>query len=134
MKMLRLAQILSASTAVVLWGFTFAASAQQAASMPGDTMNMAADAGEPSNPSTQAFRQSDQKMMKDMMAPAYTGDADKDFVAHMIPHHAGAVSMAEVELRYGKDPEMKQLAREIIKAQKKEIAYMKKWQEKHGGM
>jgi uncharacterized protein (DUF305 family) len=134
MKTLRLARILSAVTAVVLSGLTFAASAQQAAPMPGDTMNMAADAGGPAGPSTQAFKESDEKMMKDMMAPAYTGDADQDFVAHMIPHHAGAVSMAEVELRYGKDPEMKRLAREIIKAQKKEIAYMKKWQEKHGGM
>jgi uncharacterized protein (DUF305 family) len=71
-------------------------------------------------------------MMKNMSAPPYTGDTDKDFVAHMIPHHQGAVSMAEVELKYGKDPAMKRLARNIIKAQNEEIAYMKSWQAKHG--
>ena len=37
------------------------------------------------------------------------------------------------ELEYGKDPEMRKLARDIIQAQKKEIAFMKKWQAKHGG-
>ena len=51
----------------------------------------------------------------------------------MIPHHKGAVSMAEVELKYGKDPDMKRLAKNIIKAQNDEIAYMKKWQTKHAG-
>jgi len=38
-----------------------------------------------------------------------------------------------VELKYGKDPDMKRLARSIIKAQNEEIAYMKKWQAKHVG-
>ena len=72
-------------------------------------------------------------MMKNMSAPPYTGNTDKDFVAHMIPHHQGAIDMAKVELKYGKDPDMKRLAKSIIKAQNEEIAYMKKWQAKHGG-
>jgi uncharacterized protein (DUF305 family) len=105
--------------------------AQQAASMP--AMDMSSSTEAESGPSTQAFKNADEKMMKDMSAPAYTGDADKDFVAHMIPHHRGAVSMAQVELKYGKDPDMKRLAKNIIKAQDEEIAYMKKWQAKHGG-
>ncbi|MGF6923159.1 uncharacterized protein (DUF305 family) [Paraburkholderia sp. 40] len=67
------------------------------------------------------------------MSGPYTGDTDKDFVSHMIPHHQGAVAMAEVELKQGKDPEMKRLAANIVKAQDEEIAYMKKWQAKHGG-
>jgi uncharacterized protein (DUF305 family) len=70
-------------------------------------------------------------MMQDMSAD-YTGNADKDFVAHMIPHHQGAIEMAQVELKYGKDPELKRLARNIIKAQHDEIAFMKSWQAKHG--
>jgi uncharacterized protein (DUF305 family) len=70
-------------------------------------------------------------MMKNMNAAPYTGDADADFVAHMIPHHQGAVDQAEVELKYGKDPQMRALAENIIKAQKEEIAYMEQWQAKH---
>jgi uncharacterized protein (DUF305 family) len=31
------------------------------------------------------------KMMDDMHAPGYSGDPDVDFLAMMIPHHAGAV-------------------------------------------
>jgi uncharacterized protein (DUF305 family) len=38
-----------------------------------------------------------------------------------------------VELKYGKDPQMRALAKDIIKAQKREIAYMKQWQSRHGG-
>jgi uncharacterized protein (DUF305 family) len=83
------------------------------------------------SPSTKAFQQSDEKMMKDMGVP-YTGDADRDFVAHMIPHHQGAVAMAEVQLKYGKDPELRKMAEEIVKAQQTEIAFMKKWQARNG--
>jgi uncharacterized protein (DUF305 family) len=98
--------------------------------MPGMNMGSAPDAG--SSASTQGFKDADQKMMQQMQAPAYTGNADKDFVAHMIPHHQGAIDMAEVELKYGKDPEMKMLARDIVTAQKQEIALMRRWQAKHG--
>jgi uncharacterized protein (DUF305 family) len=104
--------------------------AQQSASMPGMDMSASAEAG--SSASTQAFKDADEKMMQDMESPAYTGDADKDFVAHMIPHHQGAVAMAQVELKYGKDPELKRLARNIIKAQHEEIGFMQRWQAKHG--
>jgi uncharacterized protein (DUF305 family) len=104
--------------------------AQQPASMPGMHMPASADTG--SSASTQAFKDADEKMMQEMEAPPYTGDADKDFVAHMIPHHQGAVAMAQVELKYGKDPEIKRLARNIIKAQHDEISFMQRWQAKHG--
>jgi uncharacterized protein (DUF305 family) len=102
-------------------------SAQQHASMPGMDMSADADTGSDTGASTQAYKDADQKMMQDMSA-AYTGDADKDFVAHMIPHHKGAVEMAQVELKYGKDPELKRLARNIIKAQHEEISFMQRWQ------
>jgi uncharacterized protein (DUF305 family) len=65
-------------------------------------------------------------MHKDMMVPL-TGDADRDFLAGMIPHHQGAVDMAEVVLKYGKDPRVKKLAQDIIAAQKREIAMMQTW-------
>ena len=81
-------------------------------------------------PSTKAYRDAMQKMERSMSIP-YTGDADKDFVAGMIGHHQGAIDMAKVELQYGKDPELRKLAEEIVSAQEKEIAFMKAWQAKH---
>ena len=70
------------------------------------------------------------KMSQGMAIP-WTGNADQDFVAGMIPHHQGAIDMARVELQYGKDPQLRKLARDIIAAQKKEIAFMTTWQAKH---
>jgi uncharacterized protein (DUF305 family) len=78
-----------------------------------------------------ALMDADQKMMTDMHGMAMTGDADKDFVAMMIPHHQGAIDMAKVELQYGKDPQLRALAEAIVKAQEQEIAEMKQWQAAH---
>jgi uncharacterized protein (DUF305 family) len=69
-------------------------------------------------------------MMEGMNAP-YTGDPDHDFVTHMAPHHQGAIDMAEIELKYGSDAKLKQLAARIISAQQREIAFMQTWLEKH---
>lgn len=87
--------------------------------------------GENGTLSTSAFQAADKSMMQKMAAP-YTGDTDKDFVAHMMPHHEGAVEMAKIELQYGKDPALKRLAREIVRSQAREITFMKKWQAQHG--
>jgi uncharacterized protein (DUF305 family) len=71
------------------------------------------------------------KMMDDMMAMKSAGDPDKDFVMMMIPHHQGAIDMAKVELKYGKDPELRNMAQKIIDAQQQEIDDFKKWQSAH---
>lgn len=60
-----------------------------------------------------------------------TGNPDRDFVRMMIAHHQGAIDMAKVELKYGKDPEIRRLASGIVTAQEKEIAEMKAWLAKH---
>jgi uncharacterized protein (DUF305 family) len=54
-----------------------------------------------------------------------TGAVDQDFVAMMAPHHQGAIDMAQAELRYGHNEQLKRLAQEIIVTQQQEIAAMK---------
>ena len=64
------------------------------------------------------------KMMIDMgIRPS--GDVDRDFVAMMTPHHQGAIEMAQAELRYGQNEQLKRLAQEIIVTQQQEIAAMR---------
>ncbi len=64
------------------------------------------------------------KMMADMAAKP-SGDIDRDFVAMMTPHHQGAIDMAVIELRYGKNEQLRRIAQEIIVDQMQEIAAMK---------
>lgn len=64
------------------------------------------------------------KMMAAMQIKA-TGAVDQDFVAMMAPHHQGAIDMAQAELRYGHNEQLRRLAQEIIVTQLQEIAAMK---------
>jgi len=64
------------------------------------------------------------KMMNDM-AVKPTGNVDRDFVEMMIPHHQGAIDMAEAYLRYGSNEQLKRIAQEIIVDQQQEIAAMR---------
>ena len=63
-------------------------------------------------------------MMAGMASPP-TGDVDKDFVAWMIPHHQGAIDMAQAELLYGRNEKLRRIAQEIIVTQQQEIAAMR---------
>jgi uncharacterized protein (DUF305 family) len=54
-----------------------------------------------------------------------SNDVDRDFVAMMVPHHQGAIDMAEAELSYGHNEPLRRLAQEIIVTQQEEIAEMR---------
>jgi uncharacterized protein (DUF305 family) len=82
-------------------------------------------------PATAAYEAANAKMHQEMMIE-YSGDADVDFLRNMIPHHQSAVEMARIVLLYGKDPEVKALAEEVIKAQEAEIALMEQMLTKLG--
>ncbi len=79
--------------------------------------------GEP--PATRAFKGSMATMMRE--APAYTGDADVDFMQQMRVHHVAAVAMAKAELEYGKDAEARRLAQAVVDTQQKEIEQIDRW-------
>ncbi len=78
------------------------------------------------SPSSLAYQAINRKM-HEAMDIDFTGNADVDFLRGMIPHHQGAVDMAKTVLAFGKDPQVRKLAEEIIKAQETEIAFMQEW-------
>jgi hypothetical protein len=62
--------------------------------------------------------------MMSNMAIKPSGDIDSDFVGMMAPHHQGAIDMAQAELRYGHNEQLRRIAQEIIVEQQQEIAAM----------
>ena len=81
--------------------------------------------------SSAAYSAAMMKMHADMQMP-FTGDADVDFAKGMISHHEGAIAMSAIVLQYGKNPEMKKFAEDVIKAQTAEIATLREWLAKNG--
>lgn len=75
-------------------------------------------------------------MMKDMAdkmsSMAMSGNQDVDFAAMMRMHHQGAIDMAQAELKAGKEPKMRKMAKDIVAAQKKEIAEFDRFLSSHG--
>jgi Domain of unknown function (DUF305) len=63
--------------------------------------------------------------MMDGMSVKPTGDVDRDFVAMMVPHHQGAIDMAQAELRYGHNEQLRRIAQDIVVEQQQEIIAMR---------
>ncbi|MFD1327331.1 CopM family metallochaperone [Mycoplana ramosa] len=95
----------------------------------GSTMQVAEPKGD-NGPSSKAFAEANARMHAGMDIE-FSGNADVDFARGMIAHHQGAIDMARIELEYGKDPAMRKLAEDVIKAQEGEIEMMKAWLEKN---
>ena len=70
------------------------------------------------------------KNMNEMMVHHLgEGDAnyEKRFIDMMIPHHEGAIMMAEHALEHSDKPELKKMAKQMIDSQQKEIDQLRKW-------
>ncbi len=112
--------------ALVIPAFLLSAPSARAEDMKGTSMT-----AKPASLADKAFAASMKTMMNGMNVKS-TGRPDADFALMMVPHHQGAIDMAKAELQYGTDPELRQLATDIVAAQEKEIGQMKAWLEKNG--
>jgi hypothetical protein len=66
-----------------------------------------------------------EKMMQDMHADPPSGNPDIDFLVMMVPHHWGAVEMARLVLRDGRDPLVREIAQSILAGQQTEMQGMR---------
>jgi hypothetical protein len=85
-------------------------------------------ADRPDYSAEQPFLSENVAAMKGMMADMTikpTGDVDRDFVAMMVPHHQSAIDMAKIELKYGHNEQLRELAQQIVAKQQQEILVMR---------
>jgi uncharacterized protein (DUF305 family) len=108
---------------LILTSAPAAATLQEGGHSHADKANVAAD--------WSALMGSMAKMHAATAQLAPSGDSDVDFVELMLPHHEAAIDMAKTELLYGKDPQMRRLAQEIVTDQQSETQFMQLWMKQH---
>lgn len=60
-------------------------------------------------------------------------DPDRAFALKMIEHHKGGIEMSQIVQRHGDDKEIKRMAQKTAEMQRKEIAELEAWLDRHGG-
>ena len=93
--------------------------------MPGQSASMSEAAT--------AYADAAGRMHLPMMQGLQASDPDVAYVRGMIAHHQGAIEMAKVRLRYGKDEQTKTWANNVIRDQQREIEEMESWLKKNAG-
>ncbi len=71
------------------------------------------------------------RMNDEMLIGMGYNDPDTAFAKSMLGHHRGAVDMAQIQLKYGTDADMRKLAQEIIDTQRMKIDTMRRWLASH---
>ena len=87
--------------------------------------------GEGMSMGSKKMHESMMKGMKEMQSMPMKGDTDQDFAMMMKKHHQSAVDMAKIEIKDGKDAELKGMAQKIIASQQQEIKQFEQWLDKH---
>lgn len=68
-----------------------------------------------------------QQSAQSMRAMQATDDVDRDFVTAMQRRHQDSIELARVEVKHGKDPSVRALARELIDKQKRDLDDLERW-------
>ena len=84
----------------------------------------------PPTEATDAYREAATQQQVDMDI-RFTHDTDQDFAALLAAQSKGAAAIARIELRHGKDPEMRRLAEQVLAAAEKDAAQAKAWRGKN---
>lgn len=91
----------------------------QSFASPSQTMKAPSAAEATGSKMLKAAQDASMKKMMAMPMPM-TGDVDRDFSMMMADHHALGITMAEIELKYGKDARVRAMATKIRAVQMKE--------------
>lgn len=125
---MKLKTILAVSATLMTLSIPLAFAQMKGMDMPKMMEMMTPKSGDPA--STKDLKEAHMDMMKNMNME-FTGNADVDFARSMVKHHEGAITMAKVQLKHGKDPEIRSMAEKIIKDQENEIADFNSWLKKN---